>query len=101
MSDAKSAQDEGRSGPEGLLKTADIRNTAGELLADYWEVFRDTLFHPTRGFKVPVSVAGHPGVDQSGINGVLRRYQFSWKLALHGQSVAITKSTKSGREINR
>ena len=78
MSDAKSAQNEGRSGLEGLLKTADILNTAGELLADFWEVLCDTLFHPTRGLKVP----GLPGVDQSSINGVVRRDQFSWKLGI-------------------
>jgi hypothetical protein len=68
MSDAKSAQNQGRSGLEGLLKTSDIMNTAGELLADYWEVFCDTLFHPVRSLKVPEAV-----------NGVLKRDQFSWR----------------------
>jgi hypothetical protein len=80
MSDARSAQNEGRSGIDGLGRTACMMNTAGELLADYWEAFSDTLLHPTQGLKVAEAVTGVADEDQLGSRNVLRRDQFSWKL---------------------
>src|ERR1035441_9336881 len=80
MSDAKSAQNEGRSGVDDLGKIACMMNTAGELLADYWEAFSDTLVHPTQGLKVPEAVTGVAGEDQLGSKKLLSRDQFSWKL---------------------